>query len=79
MIIKNGDNEKIEKLKQRAGLTGDVYLYNEHFMESLESHKKLYPNSKATNIEEAYIERVEYENAKLQEIQNQAKENIEEG
>lgn len=61
MIVKNGTNPKIEKLKARLGLTGDVYLYNNHFVENLESHKKLIPNSVATNISEAFVERVEYE------------------
>jgi hypothetical protein len=61
MIIKNGTNQKIEKLKERLGLTGDVYVYNNHFIESLESHKKLIPNSKATDINEAFVERVQYE------------------
>lgn len=61
MIVKDGTNPKIEKLKARLGLTGDVYLYNNHFVENLESHKKLIPNSVATNISEAFVERVEYE------------------
>lgn len=61
MIVKDGTNPKIEELKARLGLTGDVYLYNNHFVENLESHKKLIPNSVATNISEAFVERVEYE------------------
>lgn len=61
MIIKDGTNPKIEQLKGRLGLTGDVYLYNNHFVENLESHKRLIPNSVATNISEAFVERVEYE------------------
>ena len=55
------NKETIEKMKQKLGLTGDVYVYNDHFIESLESHKRLIPNSTATNIEEAYAERVQWE------------------
>lgn len=61
MIVKNGTNPKIEQMKSRLGLTGDVYVYNNHFVEDLESHKRLIPNSQATNINDAFIERVQYE------------------
>lgn len=61
MIIKNGTNANIEKHKQKLGLTGDVYLINDHFMESLESHRRLFPDSTATTIEDAMTERIAYE------------------
>lgn len=61
MIIKNGTNANIEKHKQKLGLTGDVYLVNDHFMESLESHHRLFPSSTATTIEDAMAERIAYE------------------
>lgn len=57
MIIRNGTNPKIEDRKRRLGLSGDVYLVNGHLIESLESHKRLYPNSVATTIEDAERER----------------------
>lgn len=60
-IIKNNTNEKIEYHKQKLGLSGDVYIVNEHLMESLESHKKLFPESQAQNIYEAQAERIAYE------------------
>ena len=41
MIYRNNTNSKIEKIKHDLGLNGDVYVYNEHFIESLESHKNL--------------------------------------
>ena len=61
MIIKNNTNGRIELQKSKAGLTGDVYLVNDHLLESLESHKRLFPNSTATTIEEAEAERIAYE------------------
>lgn len=61
MIIKDGTNANIEKHKQKLGLTGDVYLVNDHFMESLESHRRLFPDSTATTIEDAMAERIAYE------------------
>ena len=61
MIIRDGENSQIERLKSKAGIIGDVYLINEHLMESLSSHKKLITNSTATTIEEAEEERIAYE------------------
>ena len=63
MIVKNFTDAKIEKHKLRLGLRGDVYIWNDRFIESLESHKRLIPGSTAKSIEEAYIERVNYEEA----------------
>lgn len=79
MIVKDGTNPKIEKLKARLGLTGDVYLYNNHFVENLESHKRLIPNSVATNISEAFVERVEYEIEQEKIREEMQKEQIAEG
>lgn len=61
MIIKDKTNADIERHKEKLGLTGDVYLFKEHFIESLESHQKLVPNSTATTIQEAEQERIIYE------------------
>lgn len=61
MIIKDGTNANIEKHKQKLGLTGDVYLVNDHFMESLASHRRLFLESTATTIEQALAERIAYE------------------
>lgn len=60
MIIRNNTDPKIEGYKRKMGLTGDVYMVG-HFIESLESHKRLIPHSTATTIEEAVEERVLYE------------------
>lgn len=65
MIIKDGTNPKIEKEKERLGLTGDVYIDDAHHIESLYSHVRLlsenkYPSTAAT-IEEAEVERYAFE------------------
>ena len=70
MIVKNFTNMNIEKHKIRLGLKGDVYIWNDRCIESLDSHKKLIPGSTAKSIEEAYIERVNYE-AACEEIRRQ--------
>ena len=56
-------------------MSGDVYLYNNHFIENLESHKKLILNSKAKDINEAFVERVQYEVEQEKLQAEQAKEN----
>ena len=61
MIIKNNTNQRIEQHKAKLGLTGDVYLVNDHLLESLESHKRMFPESTARSIYEAEQERIEYE------------------
>lgn len=61
MIIRDKTDEIIERRKTRLGLSGDVYIWNGHFIESLGSHKVLIPDSTAQTIEEAYEERVAYE------------------
>ena len=61
MIIKNNTDEIIERRKSELGLSGDVYIYGGHFIESLESHKVLIPDSTAQTIEEALAEREAYE------------------
>lgn len=79
MIIKDGSDAKIETIKKRLNLTGDVYLFKGHFIENLESHKKLLPDSTATTIQEAYSERVAYEFEQERLQQEAQKENAEEG
>jgi hypothetical protein len=61
MIIRINTDPKIEGYKRKMGLTGDVYIYNDVFIESLQSHKLLIPNSVVTTIEQAYEERVFWE------------------
>ena len=61
MVIQDKTNEQIERHKAKLGLTGDVYLVNGHLLESLESHKRLFPESNAKTIFEAETERVAYE------------------
>ena len=61
MIVKDKTDVKIEEIKKQLKLEGDVYVYNNHFVENLESHKHLIPNSEATTIEEAYEERIKWE------------------
>ncbi len=61
MIIPNGTDPNIEKHKQKLGLSGDAYLLDGHLLETLESHKRLFPGSKATTIQEAEAERVAFE------------------
>ena len=71
MIIKDKTDSNIERHKQHLGLTGDVYLVDGIFMESLESHKVLIPESKATTIEEAYEERIAFEEERKKRIQEE--------
>lgn len=77
MIIYNGTNPTIEKHKAKLGISGDVYLVDGHFMESLESHKKMFPNSEATDISQAQAERVIYEQEQRNLREAQAKEEAE--
>ena len=77
MIIKDKTNPNIERHKQRLGLTGDVYIVNDLFIESLESHKVLIPTSTATTIEEAEQERIQYEQMKEEERKQLAEESRE--
>lgn len=58
MIVKDKTDPIVEEHKKRLGLTGDVYIVEGHFIENLESHKRLDPSSKATTIEEAEQERL---------------------
>ncbi len=67
MIVKNRTDLKVEDHKQQLGLTGDVYVVG-HFIENLESHKRLIPGSKATTIEEAEQERLEFIQAEKERI-----------
>lgn len=67
MIVKDKTDVKTEDHKQQLGLTGDVYVVG-HFIENLESHKRLIPQSTATTIEEAEQERLEYIRAEEERI-----------
>lgn len=79
MVIKTDTNYSgIERMKKRLGLTGDVYVYNNYFIENLESHKKLIPESTATTIEEAFEERVVWEAEQEKINQELAKQYVEE-
>lgn len=61
MIVKNNTDAKVERRKAWLNLTGDVYIVDDVYMESLESHKKLIPNSTAETIEQAERERIQYQ------------------
>lgn len=74
MIYKDGTNAKIESLKDRLGLTGDVYLVGQNYMENLESHKRLLPESTATTIEEAEAERLAFMEAEREMLAKLAAE-----
>lgn len=60
MIIRENTDPKVEAHKRKINLTGDVYMIG-NFMESLESHKVLIPDSTVETIEEAEQERIAYE------------------
>ena len=79
MIYKNNTNADIERHKARLGLTGDVYLINGVHIESLASHKKVFPESTATTIEEAERERLAYDEAMKERIRQEAQEHGEDG
>lgn len=73
MIYKEGSDEGVERLKKRLGMTGDVYMVNNHIA-NLASHKKLFPESTARNIEAAERERLEYERREEERRQREAEE-----
>ena len=79
MIFKNNTNADIERHKARLGLTGDVYLIKGVLIESLASHKRLIPESTATTIEEAEVERIAYEAALDEKRAQEAQEHGEDG
>ena len=65
MIIRDGTDPKIEEIKETLGISGDVYIDDANHIESLYSHIRLlteynYPST-ATTIEEAELERVDFE------------------
>lgn len=65
MIIRDGTNPRVEKIKETLGISGDVYIDDANHIESLYSHIWLlnennYP-SMATTIEEAELERLDFE------------------
>lgn len=75
MIYKDGTDEVIERRKAKLGITGDVYVFDGHFIENLEGHKRLYGDrSTATTIEEAYDERVAFEAEDAERRRKEAEE-----
>ena len=67
MIYRDKRNLKIETVKQKLGLSGDVYVVD-GVIEDLQSHLKISENFIATNIEEAEQEMIYYlkNNKKIQ-------------
>ena len=65
MIIKDGTSPRVERYKERLGISGDVYIDDGHHIESLYSHQRLLASfgvaSTATTIEEAEVERAKFE------------------
>lgn len=65
MIVRDGTDPKIEKYKETVGITGDVYIVEDIKIESLESHRRLLSSfgfaPRATTIEEAEVERADFE------------------
>ena len=65
MIVRDGTDPKIEKYKETVGITGDVYIVEDIKIESLESHRRLLSSygftPRATTIEEAEVERGDFE------------------
>lgn len=81
MIIKDRTDLQTENYKEQLGLKGDVYVVGQNYIESLESHKQLIPDSKATTIEEAEQERLAYiraEEERLAALAAQSEEATEE-
>ena len=64
MIYRDNTDPVIERRKAALGLSGDVYIYNDHFIEDMDGHRRLIPESTAATIEEAYAERAEWEQNK---------------
>ena len=62
MIVRDGMNPQVEKWKKELGIRGDVYIFD-HKIASLETHRKLFPQSTANTIEEAQLERKLFEEA----------------
>lgn len=83
MIYKDGTNATIERMKSKLGITGDVYVVGEgNYIENLEGHKILIPDSTATTIEEAETERLAYieaQKAKQAELAAQQAESEDDG
>lgn len=65
MIVRDGTDPVVEQYKQNIGITGDVYIDDQRRIESLQSHIRLLSSygvvSTATTIEEAEIERAQFE------------------
>lgn len=69
MIVHANEIPAIEALKARLNLNGDVYVID-HIIESLDSHRRCFPLSTATTIEEAEQERLAIIKAEKAEIAN---------
>lgn len=70
MVYKSGDSKRIDKVKKRFNITGDVYLVGD-VMRNLESHKIEFPDSTASDIYEAeqeYITFLEEERQRQAEL-----------
>ena len=76
MIVLDKTDPKVERRKAKLGLTGDVYIINHH-MESLASHKVLFPESTAHDIYEAEVEYCVFTQRIEDELKAKAQEAIE--
>lgn len=79
MVVRSGMNSQIEGYKRKLGLRGDVYVVEGHFIESLESHRRLIPDSTAVTIEEAEVERLKHIEAEREMLARLAAESAERG
>ena len=60
-IIRDKTNKVMQRHKTIHGISGDVYVITPgNIIESLASHKKLFPESTATTIEEAGAYHAQY-------------------
>ena len=67
MVVPDKSDPKVEHRKAKLGLTGDVYIVDHH-MESLASHKILFPESNAHDIYEAEVEYKVFTERRLEEL-----------
>lgn len=72
IILIKGLNKSIDDHVKKLGLSYPVYYVNNQIA-SLETHKKIFPESTATNIFGAEIERINYDIAQkeLEEVAKQ--------
>jgi len=74
IIFIKGLNNSIDNHIKKLGLSYPVYYVNNQIAD-LETHKKIFPNSNATNIFEAEIERINYDLEQEELREKAAKEN----